>query len=79
MWRRSATTGLIVDAPCVLQETMGVLSNPEWGTAMFASGHTSRRVASKRTKAASSRPDLVSFPPILVSETNSDIMSGGQG
>ena len=46
MQRRSATTGLIVDASRVLQEMVGVLSDPERGTAMFASGHTSKRIAS---------------------------------
>ena len=46
MQRRSANTGLIVDAYHVLQETMGVLYNPEQREAMFVSGHTSRRVAS---------------------------------
>ena len=46
MQRRSANTGLIVDDYHVLQETMGVLYNPEQREAMFVSGHTSRRVAS---------------------------------
>ena len=43
--RRYTTTMLIVDAYYVLQEMVGVLSDPKWGAAMFASGHTSRRVA----------------------------------
>ena len=43
---RSATTGLLLDASRVLQEKMGVLSNPERGAAMVALGHTYRRVAS---------------------------------
>ena len=37
MWRRSATTRLMVDASRVFQETVGVLSDPEWGVAMVAS------------------------------------------
>ena len=46
MQRKSATTRLMLDASHVLQETVGVLYNPKWGSAMFASGHTSKRVAS---------------------------------
>ena len=46
MRRRSATTGLIVDASCVIQDTVDVLSDLERGAAMFALGHTSMRVAS---------------------------------
>ena len=46
MQRRSATTGLIVYTSYVLQNTVGVLSDPEWGADMFASGQSSRRVAS---------------------------------
>ena len=46
MQRRSTTTGLIVDASHVLQEMLGVLSDPDLGAAVLASGHTSRRVSS---------------------------------
>ena len=46
MRRRSATTRLVVDASCVLQETVGVLSDPDRSAAMFAPGHTYRRVSS---------------------------------
>ena len=46
MRRRSETYGLIVDASHVLQDSIGVLSNPERGAAMFASEQTFRRVAS---------------------------------
>ena len=46
MRRRSETYGLIVDASNVLQDSVGVLSDPERGVAMFDSEHTSRRVAS---------------------------------
>ena len=45
MRRRFATTSLIVDASRVLQTTVGVLSDSECGAAIFASGHTSKRVA----------------------------------
>ena len=57
--------GLMVDAYCVIQETVGVLSDPERGAAMFASGHTSRRVASRRTRLTISRSELVSVSPIF--------------
>ena len=46
MRRRSETTGLMVDASCVLQEAVGVLSDPERGAYMFTLGQTYRRVAS---------------------------------
>ena len=46
MRRISATTRLMVDAYHVLQDTVGVLANPERGPEMFASGEISRRVAS---------------------------------
>ena len=52
MRRRSETTGLMVDASCVLQDTVGVLSDPDQGAPMFASGHTSRRVSSWITRSA---------------------------
>ena len=42
---RYATTRLIVDASCVLQEIVGVLSDTERGASMFASGHASRKLA----------------------------------
>ena len=42
---KSTTTEFMVDASCVLQDTVGVLFDPEQGAVMFASGHTSRRVA----------------------------------
>ena len=45
MWRRSATTGLVVDASLVLQEMVGMLSDLDQGTAIVASGHMSSRVA----------------------------------
>ena len=62
MRRRSATNGLIFEALRVLQETVGVLSNPERGAAMHASVTASRRVASWRTIVASSRSEFVIVP-----------------
>ena len=59
MRRRSATTGLFVEASRVLQETVGVLSYLERGTSMRASGTDSRMVASWITRAASSRSEFV--------------------
>ena len=62
MRRRSATIGLIIEASCVLQETVGVLSEPERGATILALGTALRRVASCRTRAASSRSELVILP-----------------
>ena len=46
----------------MLQETVRVLSDPECGTAMHASGTASSRVASWRTRVASSRSEFVIVP-----------------
>ena len=62
MWRRSATTGLVMEASHVLQETVGVLSEPERGAAMRSLGTASRRVASCKIRAARSRSELVIVP-----------------
>ena len=62
MRRKSATTGLIVEASRVIQETVGVLSKTERGAAMQALGTASRRVASYRTRATISRSKLVILP-----------------
>ena len=59
MWRRSATTGLIMEASRVIKETVGVLSEPEHGAAMQAFGTDLRRMASYKTKAARSRSALM--------------------
>ena len=45
MQRRSATTELIIEALRMLQETVGLLSDPERGAAMRASGTAYGRVA----------------------------------
>ena len=79
MRRRSATTGLIMEASRMLQEKLGVLSEPECGAAMQALGDPSRRVASYKTRAARSRSDLVIVPWRLVKDTKLLIMSGGKG
>ena len=79
MRRRYETTGLIAEAPDMLQETVVVFSEPEHGAAMRALGNASRRVASCRTRAASSRYKLVILPLGLVDKTNSAVMSYGQG
>ena len=45
MRRRSATTGLIVEASHMLHKTVGVLFYPERGTDMHAVGNDAMRVA----------------------------------
>ena len=79
MRRRSVTTGLIVEASCMLQETVGVLYEPERGAAMLALGTALRRVASCKTSVASSISELVIVPWGLVDDTKLAKMSGGQG
>ena len=55
MCRRSSTTRLIIEASHVLQETVGVLLEPERGSAMQALGAASGKVASCRTRVERSR------------------------
>ena len=62
MQRRSAITGLILEDSHMLQETVGVLSEPECGAAMQVLGTASRRLASCKMRVASSRPELVIVP-----------------
>ena len=76
---RSATTGFIVEASFVLQETVGVLSDPERGAASLASGTAAIRVASWRTSATSSKSEFVIVPSLFVEETRSAVMPAGQG
>ena len=76
---RSTTTGLTIKALHVLQETVGVLSEPERGAAMQALGTASRRVASCITRATRLRSELVIVPLGLVDETNSAVTFSGQG
>ena len=79
MRRRSVTTGLIMEASCVLQETVGVLSEPERSAAVRALWTSSRRVASFKTRSASLRLELVIVPWRLVEDTKLVIISEGQG
>ena len=51
-----------MEASWKLQETVGVLSEPERGAAILALGTASRRVATCRKRAASSRSELVILP-----------------
>ena len=62
MRRRSATTGLIMEASCVLQETVRVFSEPERGAAILALGTVLRKVASCRTRAANLISEFVILP-----------------
>ena len=68
-----------VQCPRVLQEMLGVLSDPDWGAAIVASGHVSRRLASWRTRAASSRLEFVRVPSEFLSEISELMMLGSQG
>ena len=79
MRRRSETTGFMADASLVLQETVGVLSDPDRGAAIVAYGHVSSRVASWRTRAASSRSEVVRVPSGFLSKISTLMISGGQG
>ena len=62
MQRKSATAGLIVEASCVLQETVGVLSESERGVAMRALGTAPMSLASYKTRVAISRSEFVIAP-----------------
>ena len=53
--RRSETTGFIAKALRVLHETVGMLSDLEFGASMRTVGAVTRRVASWRTRETSSR------------------------
>ena len=62
MHRRSTNTGSIMEASYMLQETLGVLSEPERGATMRALGTASRRVTSCKMRGANSRSELVIVP-----------------
>ena len=79
MWRRSTTTGLIVEASHMLQETVGVLSDPERGVDMHASRTDTRRVTSWRTRAERSRSEFVIATFRFVDKNKYAMISGGQG
>ena len=76
MQRNTVTTRLVVHASHVLQETVGVLSDPERGVVVFDSGHNNSRLSLLRTWEAILRLGLVSIPPELVSMTNTAMMFG---
>ena len=78
MRRRSATTGLIVEASYVIHGMVGVLSDSKCGVAMHASGTDARAVALPRTKAVILRSELVIWPLRLVSKTRLEMISGRQ-
>ena len=78
MWRRSATTGFIVDASTVLQEVVGVLSETEHRSSMRASGTAARSVVLFRTSAANYRSELVIVPFLFVEDKRLAITLSGQ-
>ena len=73
------TTGLMVEASHVIQKMMGVLSDPEWGSAMLNLGSYASRVALWRMRTESSRSELVSVPTGLVSKTKESVLSDVKG
>ena len=79
MQRRSTTIMLIIKASRVLQEMVGVLFEPENSAAMRALGTDVRRMASCRTRAASSRSELEIAPCGLVNDNKSEVTSAGKG
>ena len=79
MQRRSATTGLMVDASLFFQEMVGVLSDPGRVAAVVAYGKVSSRVASWRKRVAISRSEFVKVPSGLLSEISALMMLGSQG
>ena len=79
MRRRPETTGLVVDASLVLQETVGMLYDSDRGASIVASRHVSSRVASWRTRVASSGSEFVRVPSEFLSEISELMMLGSQG
>jgi len=77
MRRRSATTGLMVAASLKVQETVGVLSLPVVGARQAGWEERKGKIDSCRTKAASSRSELVMRPLGLAKLTRSSMMSWG--
>ena len=74
MRREYKNNRLMVNASLMLQETVGVLSNPEHGAAIFASGNSSRRVALWRMRAASSRLEFGRVPSGFLSDISVAMM-----
>ena len=74
---RLATTGFMVEASLKVQLTVGVLSLPERGARHSEDSQTAGKVASWRTRAASSRSEFVIRPFGLATLTRSDLISSG--
>ena len=74
---RLATTGFMVEASLKVQLIVGVLSLPERGARQWEDLQTVGKVASWRTRAASSRSEFVIHPFGLVILTRSDLISSG--
>ena len=79
MRRRSTTNGLIIGDSRMLQDTVGLLLEPECGAAIQALGTALSRVESCRTRSASSRSELVIGMLGLVGNTNSAVTFACQG
>ena len=79
MRRRSATTGLFVDDSLMLQETVGVLSNPERRASIHASLTAARSVALYRTSAANSKLEFVIVPSLFFEMIRLAMRSSGHG
>ena len=74
MLRRSATTGLMVEALQKVYTTVGVLSLPEVGFHQAVEALMELKKASWRTSAANSRSKSVMAPSGLVNMTSSWLM-----
>ena len=77
MRRRSATTGLTVEASLKVHDTVGVLSLPEVGDRHAGWYKMEGKVASCSTRAASSRSELVIRPDGFLKLTRSSTISLG--
>ena len=78
MRSRSATTGFMVDASLNVQETVGVLSLPVVDARHTEFEETREKMASCKTRAASSRSEFVMQPCGLLRLTRSRDISSGQ-
>jgi len=77
MRRRSATTGFMVEASLKVHETVGVLSLPVEGARHAEEAEIRGKMASCKTRAASSRSEFVMRPCGLRRLTRSLDMSSG--
>ena len=66
----------MVDASLVLKEAVDVLSGPDRGASIVASGHVSSRVATWRMRVASSRLEFVRIPLVLLCDISAATISG---